>query len=224
MTSIFLSQGSISILYVLHKDLFIPCISFYPLSHNSAFLSGTMTPVTSWVLLWCFLWLKYVVLTWCLPTELVYIRAKKIFLWELWPAIYSSFLSMFKGYVLSHCCCSVAQLCLILWPCRLQPTRLPCPSLAPRACSNSHLLGRWYHPTISSSVVPFSSFPQSFPASLCYPMSQLLTLGGQSTGASGSVLQMNIQCWLPLAFTDLIFWLPRRLSRVLSSTTLWKHK
>jgi len=165
----------------------VPLTSFMSWTRTYSFLSFPFTPWvitllshqeqwSQWLhglLLRCFLWLKYVALMWCLPTELGYIRAKKRFLWELWPALYSSCLSMFKGYVLSYCCWSVAQLCLILWPCRLQPTRLPCPSLAPRVCSNSYPLSWWDHPTISSSVVPFSSCPQSFPASLRYPMSQL---------------------------------------------------
>ena len=81
----------------------------------------------------------------------------------------------------------------------LQHTRLPCPSLSPRACSNSRPLNRWCHPTILSSVVPFSSCLQSFPASGSFPMSQFFTSGGQSIGASASasVLPMNIQDWSP---------------------------
>ena len=79
-------------------------------------------------------------------------------------------------------------------------TRLPCPSPTPRACSNSCPLSRWCHPTISSSVVHFSSRFQSFPALGSFPMSQLFTSGGQSIGASvsASVLPMNIQDWFPL--------------------------
>ena len=86
-----------------------------------------------------------------------------------------------------------------LQPHGLQHTRLPCPSLTPRACSNSCPSNRWCHPTISSSVVPFSSRPQSFPASGSFPMSQFFASGGQSIGASvsASVLSMNIQGWFP---------------------------
>ena len=81
-------------------------------------------------------------------------------------------------------CCSVAQSCPTLRPHGLQPARLPCPSPSPRVCSNSCWLSRWCHPTISSSVVPFTSCPQSFPASRSFPMSSLFTSGGQSVGAS----------------------------------------
>ena len=93
-----------------------------------------------------------------------------------------------------------------LLPHGLQHPRLPCPSPASRACSNSCPSSRWCHPTISSSVVPFSSCPQSFPASGSFPMSQFFESGGQSTGASASasVLPMNIQDWFPLELTVLI--------------------
>ena len=90
-----------------------------------------------------------------------------------------------------------------LWPPGLQHTRLTCPSLYPGVCSDSYPLSRWCHPTISSSVVPSSSCPQSFPASGSFPMTWLFTSGGQSTGplASASVLPMNIQ---GLVFTKTI--------------------
>ena len=78
-----------------------------------------------------------------------------------------------------------------LWPHGLQHARLPCPSLSPGVCSNSCPLSRWCHPTISSSIVPFSSCPQSFPASGSFPMSWLFASGSQSIGASASVLPMN---------------------------------
>ena len=92
-----------------------------------------------------------------------------------------------------------------LLPHGLQHARLPCPSPTPRACSNSCPFSRWCHPTISSSVVPFSSCPQSFPASGSFPVSQFFTSVGQSTGASASasVLPMNIQDWFPLELTVL---------------------
>ena len=101
---------------------------------------------------------------------------------------------------------SVAQSCLTLWPHGLQYTRLLCPSPTPRAYSNSCPLSQWYHPTISSSVVPFSSPLQLFPASGSFQMSQFFTLSGQSIGvsASASVLPMNIQDWFPLGWTGLI--------------------
>ena len=87
----------------------------------------------------------------------------------------------------------------------LQHTRLPCPSASPEACSNSCPLSRWCHPTISSSVVPFSSCLLSFPASGSFPVSQLFASGGQSIGASASVLPMKIQGWFPLGFDWLTF-------------------
>ena len=100
-----------------------------------------------------------------------------------------------------------------LWHHALQHTRYACPSLSPRVCSNSCPLSRWYHPTISSSVVPFSSSPQSFPASGSFPMSGLFTSGGQSIGASASasVLPMNIQDWFSLGFTGWISLLSKSL-------------
>ena len=93
-----------------------------------------------------------------------------------------------------------------LWPHGLQHARLPCPSPTPGVYSNSCPLSRWCHPTISSSFIPFSSCPQSFPASGSFPMSQLFTSGGQSIGvsASASVLPMNTQDWFPLGLTGWI--------------------
>ena len=93
-----------------------------------------------------------------------------------------------------------------LWPHGLQHTRLPCPSLTSGSCSKSCPLHWWCHPTISSSVVPFSSCLQSFPASGSFPRSQSFTSGGQSFGvsASASVLPVNIQDWFPLRLTGLI--------------------
>ena len=122
--------------------------------------------------------------------------------------------------------CLVAHLCPTLQPHGLQQARLPCPSPTPRDCSNSCPLSRLCHPTISSSVVPFSSRPQSLPASGSFQMSQLFASGGQSTGASSSasVLPMNIQDWFPLGWTGLISLQSKGLSRVFSSTTVQKHQ
>ena len=113
-----------------------------------------------------------------------------------------------------------------LRPHELQHARPPCPSPTLRACSNSCPLSRWCHPTISSSVVPFSSCPQSFPASRSFQMSQFFTSGGQSIGvsASTSVLPMNIQDWFPLGWNYWISLLSKGLSRVFSSTTVQKHQ
>ena len=115
---------------------------------------------------------------------------------------------------------SVPHSCLTLRLHGLQHTRPPCPSPTPRACSNSCPSSQWCHPTISSSVIPFSSCLQSFPASGSFPVSQFFTSGGQSIGASASasVLPINIQDWFPLGFTGLISLQSKGLSRVFSNT------
>ena len=131
----------------------------------------------------------------------------------LQPGVFSSFQFI-----------SVTQLCLT--PYGLQHIRLPCLSPTPRACSNSCPLLRWCRPTISSSVIPFSSCPQSFPASGSFQISQLFTAGGQKIEAlaSASILPMNIQGWFLLGLTDLISLQSKGLSRVFSNTTIQKHE
>ena len=113
-----------------------------------------------------------------------------------------------------------------LWPHGLQHTRLPCPSPTPGAYSNWCTSSQWCHPTISSSVIPFSSCLQSLPASGSFPMSPFFTSGGQKIGASASapILPMNIQDWLPLGWTAWISLQSKRLSRVFSNTTVQKHQ
>ena len=113
-----------------------------------------------------------------------------------------------------------------LQPHGLQHTRPPCPSPTPRVYSNSCPLSRWCHPTISSSVVPFSSCLQSFPASGSFPVSQFFTSSGQRTGvsASASVLPVNIHDWFPLRWTGWISLQSKGLSRVFSKTTVQKHQ
>ena len=108
-----------------------------------------------------------------------------------------------------------------LRPHELQHARPPCPSPTPGVYSNPCPSGRWCHPTISSSVIPFSSCPQSLPASGPFPMSQLFTWGGQSTGVStsASVLPMNTQDWSPLGWTGWISLQSKGLSRVFSKHT-----
>ena len=105
-------------------------------------------------------------------------------------------------------------------------TRLPCPSPTTGACSNSCSVSWWGHPTFSSSVVPFSSCLQPFPASVSFPMSQYFTSVGQSieVSASASVLPMIIQDWFPLGWTDWISLKSKGLSRVFSNTTVQKHQ
>ena len=113
-----------------------------------------------------------------------------------------------------------------LWPHESQHARPPCSSQTPGVCSNSCPSSRWCHPTISSSVVPFSSCPQSLPASGSFPKSQLFAWGGQSIGvsASASVLPMNIQDWSPLGWTGWISLQSKGLLRVFSNTTVQKHQ
>ena len=105
-------------------------------------------------------------------------------------------------------------------------TRPPCPSPTLGACSNSYPLSWWYHPAISSSVVPFSSCLQSFPASGSFPRSQFFASGSQSIGvsASESVLPMSIQDWFPLGWTGWISLQSKGFSRVFSNTTVQKHQ
>ena len=113
-----------------------------------------------------------------------------------------------------------------LRPHGLLHTRLPCPSPTSRACSNSCPSSQWFHLTISSFVIPFSSCLHSFPASGSLPMSQFFGSGGQSIGvsASPSVLPMNIQDWFPLGWTGWISLQSKSLSRVFSNTTVQKHQ
>ena len=126
--------------------------------------------------------------------------------------------------MLCSCCCSVTKLCPTLcnsmdW----SVTDFPVLHYLP-VCSNSCALSQWCHPTISSSVIPFSSCPQSFPAPRSFPMSQLFASGGQSIGASAltSVLPMDIQGWLPLGLTGPLQF--KELSWVFSNNTAWKHQ
>ena len=113
-----------------------------------------------------------------------------------------------------------------LQPHESQHTRPPCPSPSPGVHSDSRPLSPWCHPAISSSVVPFSSCPQSLPASESFPMSQLLAWGGQSTGASAlaSFLPKKSQGWSPPEWTGWISLQSKELSRVFSNTTLQKHQ
>ena len=120
--------------------------------------------------------------------------------------------------------CSVVS--YSLRPHGLQHARPPCPSPTPGVYPNSCPLSWWCHPTISSSVIPFSSHLQSFPASGSFQMSQFFASGGQNIGvsASGSVLPMNIQDWSPLGWTGWISLQSTGLSRVFSNTTVQKHQ
>ena len=119
--------------------------------------------------------------------------------------------------------CSVAQVSSSLWLHGLQHARLPCPSPTPEAYSNSCPSSQWCHPTISSSVVLFSSCLQCFPASGSFLMSQFFTSGGQNIRVSASTSVLPIQDWFPLGLTGWISLQSKRLSRVFSNTTVQKH-
>ena len=126
--------------------------------------------------------------------------------------------------------CSVQFSCSVvsnaLWPHESQHARPPCPSPTPGVHSNSRPSSQWCHPAISSSVIPFSSHSQSLPASETFPMSQLFTWGGQSTGVSAlaSVLPMNTQDGSLSEWTGWISLQSKGLSRVFSNTTVQKHQ
>ena len=113
-----------------------------------------------------------------------------------------------------------------LQPHESQHARPPCPSPTPRVHPNPCPSRRWCYPAISSSVIPFSFCPQSFPASESFPMSQLFAWGGQSIGVSAStpILPMNTQDWSPLGWTGWISLQSKGLSRVFSNTTVQKHQ
>ena len=113
-----------------------------------------------------------------------------------------------------------------LWPHELQHARPPCPSPTPEVHPNSRPSSRWCHPAISASVVPFSSWPQSLPASGSFPMSQLFAWGGQSTGVSAlaSFLSKKSQGWSPSEWTGWISSQSKGFSRVFSNTTVQKHQ
>ena len=112
----------------------------------------------------------------------------------------------------------------LLPPHILHHARPPCSSPSLGACSNSYPLSQWCHPTISFSVILFSSCLQSFPASGSFLISQLFTSGGQNIEAASSVLPVNIQGWFPLGLSDLISFQPKGLSRVFSNTMVQKHQ
>ena len=150
------------------------------------------------------------------PGQLQWLRT-----WWLQHPLFAGilFLPLMKG-------CSVTKLCLTLHPHGLQHARLPCPLLSLRVCSNACSLSRWCHPTVSSSVIPFSSCLQSFLASGSFPRSQFFASGGQNIGVStsASVLPMNIQDWFPLGWTGWISLQSKGLSRVFSNTAVQKQQ
>ena len=131
-----------------------------------------------------------------------------------WPQQFQSF--YLDSLLFSHSVVSDS-----LWSRGLQHVRLCCPSLSPRVCSNPCPLSQWCHPTISSSVTPFSSCLQSFPSSESFQVSSSHQM---ETSASSVSPSNEYSVWLPLELTGLITLLSKRLSRVLSSTTVQKHQ
>ena len=144
------------------------------------------------------------------------------------PKVCSLYLCLFccLAYQFSSVQFSCSVVSDSLWPHELQHAGPPCPSPTPGVHPNPFPWSPWHHPTISSSVVPFSSCPQSFPASGSYQMSQLFTSGGQRIGVSASisVLPMNTQDWSLLGCTGWISLKSKGLSRVFSNTTVQKHQ
>ena len=136
----------------------------------------------------------------------------------------------YKVLVSKPLMCSVQFSCSVvsnsLQPHESQHTRLPCPSSSPGVHPDSCPSSQWCHPGISSSIIPFSSCPQSLPASESFPMSQLFAWGSQSTGVSdlASFLPKNTQDWTPLEWTGWISLQSKGLSRVFSNTTVQKHQ
>ena len=135
--------------------------------------------------------------------------------------IWYTYLCLYQSVQFSHSIVSDS-----LWSHGLQCARPPCSSPTPGVHSNSCPLSRWSHPTISSSAIPFSSCPQSLPASRSFQMNQFFSSGGQSIGASASasVLSMNTQDWSPLEWTGWISLQSKGLSRVFSNITVQMHQ
>ena len=150
----------------------------------------------------------------------------KILLKFVWDLNFSLSKSLFSFFIIPSVQFSQSVVSNSLQPHESQHAWPPCPSPTPGVHPNSCALSRGCHPIISFSVIPFSSFPQSFPASGPFPMSQLFTWGGQCTGvsASASVLPMNTQDWSPLGWTAWISLQSMGLARVFSSTTVQKHQ
>ena len=150
-------------------------------------------------------------------------------MWEMFNLIWKKLIHILNCWDIFHISsvqfsCSVVS--HFLWPHELQHARPPCPSPTPGVHSHSRPSSRWCHPAISSSVIPFSSCPQSLTASEFFPMSQLFSWGGQSTGVSAlaSFLPKNTQGWSPLEWTGWISLQSKGLSRVFSNTTVQKHQ
>ena len=154
------------------------------------------------------IWVLYNVVLWCQLSQLQKYSTSQLLKWD---NQFSSVQTVMSDSLRPH---------------GLQHARPPCPSPTPRAYSNSCPLSQWCHPTISPSLISFSSHLQFFPASGSFQISQFFTSGGQSIGvsASTSVLPMNIHEWFPLGLTGWISLLSKGLSRVFSNTRVQKHQ
>ena len=168
--------------------------------------------------MWCITGIPF---AWSLDQVFLVVSWISLFLRRLLLILVSC--TIWKWSVSKFSCSVVSNSLLPHW---LQYAWPPCPSPTPGVCSSSCSSSQWCHPTISSSVILFSSCLQSFPASGSFPVSQLFTSGGQSTGASASasVLPMSGQDWFPLGLTDLISLQSKGLSRVFSNTPVQKHQ
>ena len=162
---------------------------------------------------WNTKWWMYFLTFFIFQYHKVQIKCNTVHMW--WVCV-----SVFVLYV---CVCVCVQFSSVT---QSDPARPPCSSPTPGVYSNSCPLSWWYHPTISSSVFPFSSCLQSFPVSGSFQMSQFFTSGCQSIGvsASASVLPMNIQDWFPLGWSGCISLQSKGLSRLFSNTTVQKHQ
>ena len=156
-----------------------------------------------------------------------YIKKRRPYLLEIWIEIFTDeMVSSLVFKIIKKRCVWEMEFSSVmsnsLWPQGLQHTKLLCPLPTPGAYSNSCPLSQWCHPTISSSVIPFSSCLRSFPASGSFKVNQFFASGGQSIGvsASASILPMNIQDWFPLGLTGWISLQSKGLSRVFSNTPL----
>ena len=156
----------------------------------------------------------FLLFLWIILVLIIHIR----FSYSCW---FKNFSLPFSSVQFSHSVVSDS-----LWPHGLQHARPPCPSPTPGVYPNSCPLSQWCHPTISFSVIPFSTCPQSFPASGFFQMSQLFASGGQSIGVSAatSFLPMNTQDWSPSEWTGWISLQSKGLSRIFSNTTVQKHQ
>ena len=166
--------------------------------------------------------LNFLLITWNFlrkPMFLFYLVLPLTYRWKLYLLYYFPWVQ-FSSVHFSRSVMSDS-----LWPYKSQHARPPCPSPTPRVHTNPCPSSRWCHPAISSSVVPFSSCPQSLPASEPFPMSQLFVWGGQTIGVSALALglSMNTQDWSPLEWTGWIFLQSKGLTSVFSNTTVQKH-